>query len=564
MSIASVLGNLGFNAESSPALASAQSGGEGFSNILAKTMDGSGSTFGERSVGKLILQNQNITKATAWDGPFGQGLGRAGLRDVALDLAQAHLPESYKSQLGMSLMALGREGSSLNSMSAGADLMGCHTSLDALKGIVDSLGGEGALLQLDEDALPALGEILADSGFDNESINEFISDLAGGEMTVDDLQLALTKLENNMPTGGALKATTEGLPAFGQFLSSLGASSEIVKQVTSSFQPGDSITSEDLRQIFNSDNSGFLNGQMSDGDLDNLFQSLKSMGLNDRDLKSLFNVLKQGQGHTSINDFLNALGSLEKTPANGIAAGDMDLIKTVMQNISREDEMAKTPVFNETLTKLQALGDREIDDRFMKMSPALQALRGGFTGGEMDLGGQGGFGGQGRNAQEERSQIMQNIHTQGVSFAAQVEAAESVQNFGGQESLARQISQKMVYSQRRGLNRLKMKLNPENLGALDIELRMKGDKLTANLKAASQEAFDALAGEMGSLKDALAESGLDVNNLSLSYNGQTMNTKDAGLQEQAGLGAAEQISPELAAEFIAANMNYDGRLNQLV
>jgi flagellar hook-length control protein FliK len=110
--------------------------------------------------------------------------------------------------------------------------------------------------------------------------------------------------------------------------------------------------------------------------------------------------------------------------------------------------------------------------------------------------------------------------------------AEDLAGYGARESLARQISQKLIYSARRGLHRLKMDLDPESLGHLDVELKVKGDKLTANIKAESLEAYEALEKDVSALKESLGLAGLKLS-LSLSYDGPTV-ANNHGEREQGG------------------------------
>lgn len=214
------------------------------------------------------------------------------------------------------------------------------------------------------------------------------------------------------------------------------------------------------------------------------------------------------------------------------------------------------PVFDETLVKLQALGDQDIDDDFMRLSPALQALRGGISGASQNAAFGGQSGQHGRNGQhdgrESKEQLRQNLYAVNSDSApaAAVETVEAVQGYGGQESLVRQISQKIAYSHRRGLHRLKMNLNPADMGRLDIELKVQGDQLVAHIRAENRETYEALAGDIESLKAALAESGLEISNLTLAFDdqatGQTEFADLRGLKDQP-LAADEYIPGENAS-----------------
>lgn len=482
---------------------------------------------GRETVSKA-LERKGVTSRSGRDTPFTFKRGHQSPEVVrkAMDLTKASLPSGFRKKIGLGLMARGQEGSSVNSMEAGAGLMDCATSGQALKEIFASLGGERLFLKLDKKALPALAQVLSDSGLDEEAVNVFLKDAAQKGLGLDQLFYNLSKLSLEDQKGGGLKATEDGLTALGQFFGSLGASAEIVSQITSGFVPGEDVTAAALRNIIGSGDDGFLAPGLTEADAYNLAAMLRSMGAGSRQLNSLSNLLAESRGHLSINDFLNFIENMEKAPAQTIGSGELDQIQAILANISREQGLVKTPVFDEILTKIQMLGDREIDDSFIKLSPALQALRGGLTGQAQNaaFGGQSGHQqGQGgpRDGREEKEQYrhLMNASLNGAetSQAAAVEATETMQGYGGQESLARQISQKMIYSHRRGLNRLKMKLAPENLGRLDIELRVKDDQLVAHIRADSREAYQALASEIESLKEALAKGGLEIAGLTVAF-----------------------------------------------
>lgn len=481
----------------------------------------------KKEIVSSVLKKRRLSTSSSSDNEYSLKKGYQNPVEVrkSLDLAKAGLPASYRKQVGTGLVAMGRDGSSVNSMAAGAGLMDCSTSGQALKGIFSSLGAERSFLKLDKEALPALGQILADSGLDEESINNFLNDLVKNGLTVDQLFCGLSKINLETGPGGGLKATEDGLMSLGQFFGSLGASSEIVDMITGGFQSGEDVTAAALRGILSVGDDGNLASNLSEADAYNLAGLLRSMGAGRKNLNSLSNLLAESRGHLSINDFLNFIESMENAPAKSVGARQLEQIQAVLNNISRDQQLVKTPVFDEILTKIQLLGDREIDGNFVKLSPALQALRGGLSGMAQQnaFGGQNGQNGQGahKDGREDKEQYRQVMNAalggNGASQAAAVEATETAQGYGGQESLARQIGRKMIYSHRRGVKRLKMKLNPENMGRLDIELRVKGDQLTAHIRAESREAYQALASGIESLKEALAEGGLTISSLTVAF-----------------------------------------------
>jgi flagellar hook-length control protein FliK len=276
----------------------------------------------------------------------------------------------------------------------------------------------------------------------------------------------------------------------------------------------------------------------------------------------------------SVNDFASFFD--EMGPGQDVSVGgkELDLIKIILANITREQELAKTPVFDEILTKIQALGDQEIDGEFAKLSPALQALRGGISGenAESSLGGQMGQNGQNGQQHEQQSkeqyrQAMQAMQTGADVTAAGKEVSVTVQGYGGQESFARQISQKILYSHNKGIHRLRMKLNPERMGGLDIELKVKNGELTAHIKAESREAYEALAADIDSLKESLAEGGVKLGNMTLAFDDQ-----ENGRREFADLGLrgpkrniqdeTENIDPAIISQM-AQMAAHDGLFSRI-
>ncbi|MDR2946565.1 MAG: flagellar hook-length control protein FliK [Candidatus Adiutrix sp.] len=475
--------------------------------------------------------------------------------------AQADLPQSYKKQVGVGLMVMGQDGLSADSMLAGASLMNSHSPAEALRDVFSSLGAAREHLKLDKAALNDLGQVLADSGVSNEEIDSFISGAAGSGFSIKDMYARLEKLDLSKSPKRGLDITPESLAALGQFLSGVGVKPEAIDELTSQFQLGEKITAADLRPVLTAEGGGPLAPCLTETDARNLESMLKSMGVSEGDLDRMSAMLGQGKGQSrgqaSTGDVLSFLEGLENTPAKAVTGAEMKLVKNILDNIAREQELVKAPVFEETLVKLQALGDQDIDEDFARMSPALQALRGGVSGlnrQDTAFGGQGeqngqhsgqngqpGQGGQQQDGRDSKEQFRHNMAAVNneAAPAAAAETVAAAQSYGGpsQESLARQISQKIAYSHRKGVHRLKMNLNPADMGRLDIELKVQGDQLVAHIRAQNRETYEALSGEIESLKTALAEGGVEISNLTLAFddqeNGHTEFADLKSLQEQA-------------------------------
>ena len=482
---------------------------------------------------------------------FMHGVKSAGSFNRALNVTQASLPDAFKNQLGRGLLALGEDGFGQNSMATGAALLGVNSPSEALKNILGSMGAGLSNLKLDKNALPQLGKMLADSGLEEDKLNEALSELAAlgqGDLAMDDVLRFMQKYTvdlNNRGDGGGLIATEDGLPAMGQFFMSLGLSPEVAKNVTTAFKPGDAVTAADLRAIIAGAGDNTLAPCLSEADISNLKGMLESMGANARDMQNLWDQLAQTKGTLSLEGFLKFVDGVGTGQQDTLSQAQLGDLKTVLDSIHRDQEVQKAMNFDETMLKLGLLGDREVDDNFKDMSPALQALRGGFAQMKESIGSQAGgnFGqGSGQGQKEEQREHHRNMlntqinsHNQGTTVFAAHDLAQDVQSYGGQESLARQISQKMIYSVRQGIHRLKMNLNPVEMGQLNIELKVKGDKLTAHITAENEETYKALSDEIDSLKEALGQSGIEIANMTISYDNQ-----DSGRREFADLGLKDE------------------------
>lgn len=474
-----------------------------------------------------------------------------------LEFLEAALPNTYKKQLGLEVLS--RPGAAPSSLKLGAELMDCATGGQALKGVLASLGGERSVLKLDKEALPELTALLEESGLEQSDISDLIGDLMASDMDIDQLFYQLEKYDLSGSAGGGLKATATGLSSMAQFFKSLGASPETVSRLTSSFELGQSVTAEALQQIVGDDPQ--LSTNISQGDMESLRTFLRSMGASQQDLRSLANLFQQNGGQMSLNELFGFIENMRSAPAEALTDKQLERVKNILNKISREQELAKTPVFDETLTKLQMLGDQEIDGEFMKMSPALQALRGGLTAQSLNnsfggYSGQNGHNSQEEQAQEHYRQVLHATNSESTPTAA-IDTVETAQSYGGQETLARQISQKIIYSHRRGLHRLKMNLNPANLGQVDIELKVEGERLTAHLRLENRDSFQAVAEDIESLKQALTDSGIELANITVA-----LDDSSSGATEFAQLSSLNKAAAQPARDDKPAG--HEGELHRVI
>jgi hypothetical protein len=307
----------------------------------------------------------------------------------------------------------------------------------------------------------------------------------------------------------------------------LGLSAETVKAVTSEMEIGAIIQVSTLQEIVSGGSADNLSKMLNEGDLNFLALALQSMGATPEAMGNLSMLLEENNGAVSLGGLLEFLKTLEKPAAELNLNLAYDNMRDIVMKVESTSEVVKAPVFNEILLKLSLLGDRELDRNFYDLSPALQALRGGLSGIRGDASSTGDFNSAGRDGHEDRREreerrLMNSSYGQNGSttvagaFAGSV--YDDVASYSSQDSLARQLSQKLLYSSRRGIRRLKMNLSTESLGQLSVELKVSGNKLTANIMAESLEAYKALEKEVMALRDSLGAEGIELK-LTLSYSG---------------------------------------------
>ncbi|MDR3152699.1 MAG: flagellar hook-length control protein FliK [Deltaproteobacteria bacterium] len=455
--------------------------------------------------------------------------------------AETTLPGGFRSKVSGELLVSGDLGKGREGVLAGGS-----SPAGLLMGALKASGGNLGLASLSPEGASALQNVLLASGMDAEQAAELTAGLFGSGKGADmnAVLRALSGAENASLTAqgsfGGLTATPDGLNSLGQFLLGLGLSPEAVRSVTTGIQPGSILPAATLRSLITGGiSSESLAPTLGEGDLSYLALALQSMGAGEEAAEGISLMLEMKGGAVSIGDLLTFLDTLEKPSAAGAglkvspeaAARD---IQTVLASLKSDAELVKAPAFNEIILKLSLLGDRQLDRNFYDLSPALQALRGGLgqaAGGErsrpFEGGGDGGR--DERRGREERRLMASAAAAQaasgspGAASSAQAGAfaaglPDEQGRLAGRQTAAAELRDKLIYSARRGIRRLRMSLTPESLGGLDIELKVKGSQVTANVKADTLEAYKALETEVRALREELAAEGLELK-LTLTYGG---------------------------------------------
>jgi hypothetical protein len=494
--------------------------------------------------------------------PRGRTLAFAALR------ADMSFPGGFKRSVSHAMILKGDSEGGMNGLMLGTG----ESPVSVLKGTLEALGTSPNLASLGGETLGEVQNLMLASGVSPEECRELLDGIQSedGSIAMLDLLKVLSQADDwlkvNGVTGGSeqLVATEEGLNSLGQFLLGLGLSIETVKQVTSQMEIGAIIQSSTLAEIVGSGGAEAMQRPLGEGDLNFLALALQSMGASLDSLNKLGLLLEESGGQLNLGGLMDFLKTLE-TPRTAQNLTQLaSSIQDIALSVSSEQELTKAPVFNEILMKLSLLGDQRLDRDFFELSPALQALRGGLSGMRNDVssGGDfnqdGGKGGEDRRERESRRMTAAGGAGGGpgtLSGAFAGSLYDGVAGYSGQESLARQLSQRIAYGARNGVRRLKMSLAPESLGELSIELKVSGNKITANIQAESLEAYRALEGEVMALRESLAAEGLELS-LTLGFAGEggkffaddgTWRPLEAGIPGEGGEGG-EESSPDYAAD----------------
>jgi hypothetical protein len=104
-----------------------------------------------------------------------------------------------------------------------------------------------------------------------------------------------------------------------------------------------------------------------------------------------------------------------------------------------------------------------------------------------------------------------------------------------------------------------MDLDPESLGRLDVELKVKGEKLTAHIRAETLEAYEALEKEISSLKESLGQAGLELA-LTLSFDGQKEEDRSFTRSGPGEFASGGPAASEAESEDVAVRSGSSRRL----
>lgn len=429
-----------------------------------------------------------------------------------------------------------------------------RTPIEELEDQLEDLGLPLSSLSLNQQDLDRLREVLRESGWDEDKVNNVIKRLAGGPLTMDRVLAILASEETRTETGLTLNATT--LPFLGRFLQDLGLETDQVKEIISNFKPGQKFGAEILRDILLKHGRTNLKGMTLSGvDLANLQEMLASLGINDKDLKNFWSKFKATKGKMSMEGFLAFFKSMDRPTR--LTADQVTNIRQIIQNMTLNNSLRSRLYFDRTVALLQSMGDQEIDSKFISSNPAIQALRGGAESAQSVMRGTGALGQNSPGRADGGQEALAGLANKAAGETVSSRLAQTGLPSRLSESVLKQIAEKMVYQARHNQHRLRINLNPPKLGWINIHLVMKGTGLQASIIAENAMVRDALEGQMTQLRDNLAQQGLNLERFDVSL-GQDRNQADAWDRNRRPGGSIEKETPDLGQAHQTPRSTPDG------
>lgn len=166
------------------------------------------------------------------------------------------------------------------------------------------------------------------------------------------------------------------------------------------------------------------------------------------------------------------------------------------------------------------------------------------AGGEFSSGGEKGAADQFTNGQFQTAAVHQQGKIEGASVASNI--AAPVQNSGQRPELSAQIMQQVKdrlvnHEVKTGTDQIVLKLSPENLGDLRVNMSMDGQRLKVEIVAENRMVRDALLQNTDSLKESLARQNISMESFDVTTAGRGgAGNPGQGQQQNAWREFAEQ------------------------
>ena len=425
-----------------------------------------------------------------------------------------------------------------------------RSTVDELRRQTSEIGVplESLTINNDED-LNRLKKVMHDSGLTTEQVNEVMSKLKEGPVTMDKVMAALSTVQQK--SGEKLTLSEESLPLLGNFLKDLGFSAEKVNEITDGLKAGQKFGAEALKDLLVKNGDQNLKSvDLSKVDPENLRSLLSSIGVEDSEINGFLSKLRQTGGRISLEAFGNYLKAVERPQA--LKSDQLNNIKDLVSNLSLSSSLTPKFQFDRIVSLMQSMGDQQANQKFMSDNPAIQALRGGAMSAQAVTSGTGAFGGanQGQSEGFGANQNMLGNNTSSSSGAASVRSSQSGLPSSTSSQVAQQVAEKMIYQVRNNQHIIKLQLTPASLGRLSINMVVRNNTVQASVIADNPHVKEALEEQLVHLRDSLANHGLNLERFDVSYGQDNRQADSGGSQKKKQGGFSSFLNGEEIMEAL--------------
>jgi len=160
------------------------------------------------------------------------------------------------------------------------------------------------------------------------------------------------------------------------------------------------------------------------------------------------------------------------------------------------------------------------------------------------------------SSSQHSTQVLSGL--QGVSefsnvLAASRVSAEPLTATPNQTHWNQQVGDRISWMISQGLRQAEIRLNPPELGMLEVRVQVNGDQTNIQFNTAHAEVKDALDAALPRLREMLAESGLNLGDVNVSQHGQQQAKSEESPQSKNTEDTESEPAPAIAATSATSN-----------
>ena len=325
-----------------------------------------------------------------------------------------------------------------------------------------------------------------------------------------------------------LRISESALPLLNRFFQDLGFGPEQIKGIISDLDQGGGFDVETLRTaLLKYGQTNLKEITLSGVDQKNLKELFTALGARPGDFRELFGQLEKSGGKISAEEFLSILKEI--TGPRAIQPSQAAHLGALMENLRSKSSLRVHPKFNRIISLLQSLADDRTDQNFSKNSPAVAILRQGSASARALARGDG-FGPE----QESRPSFGPHASDSAGSGTEKLFSEfRSAAGLNGNravalaESVFKQVAEKIAYSLRNDQHRIRIQLEPKELGQIKINLIYNNNNLKARIITEHAFVKDALDTQWTQLSRVLSQQGITLERFDVS-----LDSNQAGLSKE--------------------------------